>query len=102
VRIFTRENGLKSFLVKGARKPNASFKAGYFLPLTLVELVYRASAGEGLNFLKECRPWPILQAIRFDPVKAQVGVFMAEVFKKVIHEHHRDDVLFDFAQANGA
>ena len=49
VRIFSRELGLKSYIINGVRTQGAKSKAALYQPMTLLDLVVYEKEGAGLQ-----------------------------------------------------
>jgi DNA repair protein RecO (recombination protein O) len=92
VKIFTKNHGLKSFMVKGGAKKFSSI----FQALTYIEFTYYQKNEDQLANLYE----PVLvknfQEIYFDPIKQSVVFFETEFLKQCLHENQADIALFDF------
>lgn len=96
-RIYTREHGLVSFILKGGQSKKNS-RMAYLQPFTLVDLVYNRNEKRELQYLKEIGLGKRSQNIRFDVVKSTIAVFCAEVIQKSIAEQEANIELFDFVE----
>ncbi|MCB0571830.1 MAG: DNA repair protein RecO [Phaeodactylibacter sp.] len=94
--IFTEEKGLRSYLFSGVRSRNAKIKASLLQPMSLVEMVAYERQEKGLNRVRELQAAYVFQAIPFDLRKGAVGLFLAEIARKVIREPEENRPLFDF------
>lgn len=96
VKIFTREEGLQGFMVKGVGKKGGRFRNAYFFPLSQVEVVYsRTKPVAGLSFLKEIRSSYVYRNLYDDIRKSTVAMFLAEVMAKTITQSEQDHVFYD-------
>jgi len=95
-RVYTESLGLKSYLVKGARRPKSRQKANLLQPMSLLALEVYDSKKKSLHTIKEMRPMLLYQALPFDTLKGSVGLFLMEVLGKSVLEGERNPELFDF------
>ncbi len=95
VKLLTEQNGLQSFMVKGAYNKNAKIRAALFQPLTLLNVVRADSRGE-LGYLKEAGIEHAYRDIPINIVKNTVVLFVCELLSKTIQEAETDLELFDF------
>lgn len=96
VKIFTRELGLKSYIVNGVRSSGSKGKMALYQPLTLLELVVYDKEGAGLNRISEVKLSRAFQRIPFDFFRSGVAMFVGEVLGKSIYENYQNESLFDF------
>lgn len=95
-RVYTREMGARSFLLKGYRSRNGSRKYGFFQPLSEVEMVYVYRETRDIQAVSECRPLGMLHEVQTSPVKMALGLTMAEIFYDCVKEEEKNEQLYDF------
>ena len=95
VKLLTEQNGLQSFMVKGAYNKTAKIRAALFQPLTLLEIVSANSKGE-LGYLKEATVEYAYQNIPININKNAIVLFLCELLSKSIQESETDLELFVF------
>jgi len=95
VKLLTEEDGLQSFLIKGAFNKNSKIRAALFQPLTLLDIV-RARSRSDLGFLKEASVNTAYKSIPFDINKNAIVMFISELLSKSIQESETDTELFGF------
>ena len=95
VKLLTEQNGLRSFMVKGAFNKNAKIRAALFQPLTLLDIVSAKSRGE-LGYLKEASIEYAYRDIPINITKNTIILFICELLAKSIQETETDLELFDF------
>ncbi len=100
VRIFTRELGLKSYLVNGVRTQGKGSKAALYQPMTLLDLVAYSKETANLNRLSEVRLLKANQLIPFDFGRMGMAMFVSEVITKSIYENYQNEQLFDFLKSS--
>src|ERR1035437_3009949 len=76
-KIYTEQFGIQSYLIKGARRKNASIKVNLFQPQALLELVVYKKEKKQLQTLKEAGPEIHFASIPYDPAKASILFFLS-------------------------
>lgn len=94
VKCFTENHGLKSFLVQGGKKKYASL----IQALSPVEFTYNQRHDEQLCKMYELKAYLSIPEIRFDPVKASISFFEAEVLLQVLEDGMIDKHLYAFVE----
>ncbi len=96
-RIYTREMGMQSYLVRGVRKSKSRNRQMLFQPLTLVNLVaYHKDNKDGLQNIKEISLRHAYRHIPFDIHKTSLAIFLAEVLSHALKSQEYNYTLFDF------
>lgn len=98
VKIFTRELGLKSYLVNGVRTQGNKSKIALYQPMTILDLVVYNKEASGLQRISEARVHHANQLIPFDFTRTGLALFMTEVISRSIYENYQNETLFDFLQ----
>ncbi|GAB2477405.1 DNA repair protein RecO [Algoriphagus taiwanensis] len=98
VKIFTRELGLKSYLINGVRSQGKSSKMALYQPLTVLDLVVYDKENAGLQRVSEAKIQFPLQMIPFDFQRTGIALFMTEVINRSIYENYQNEYLFDFIE----
>ena len=101
VNIYTRCEGMQSFMVRGGVKPGGKFRSSCFFPLSQVEISYsRGKQGGGIPFLREIRLAHPYKEMYSDIRKSSVAFFLAEAMARFISQSEQDVFLYDkLAQA---
>src|ERR1035437_10581237 len=76
-KIYTEQFGIQSYLIKGAKRKNASIKANLFQPLALLELQVYKKEKKQLQTLKEAGAEIHFTSIHNDPAKASILFFLS-------------------------
>ena len=97
-RIFTRELGMQSYLVRGARKSRSKKKQMLFQPLTLVNMAVYHKDRDSLQHMKEVSLLEPYHSIPHDIGKSSQVLFLAEVFSHALKRQEAHHGLFDFLQ----
>lgn len=98
VKIFTRELGLKSYLVNGIRSQGKGSKIALYQPLTLLDLVVYDKETGGIQRISEAKISHPQQLIPFEFTRTSIALFITEVISRSIHEDYKNELLFDFIQ----
>jgi DNA repair protein RecO (recombination protein O) len=96
VRIFTRDLGLKAYLVNGVRSLGKGSKIALYQPLTLLDLVVYDKENTGLQRISEAKINTPQRLIPFDMVRTSLALFSTEVISRSILEGYENEELFDF------
>ncbi|SNS39702.1 DNA replication and repair protein RecO [Belliella buryatensis] len=98
VRIFTRELGLKSYIVNGVRVAKGKNKMALYQPLTILDLVVYDKESLSLNRISEAKLQYPYQQIPFDYIRSGIAMFVAEAISKSIYEGYQNEQLYDFLE----
>ncbi len=96
VKIYTKEEGLLSFIVKGVRGKKGKLRVAQFQTLNLLDLTYQQSKKSQLRFINDLKVSEPFTELLYDPVKRSVGIFIAELIQQCIKEQEQNQELFDF------
>ena len=98
VKIFTRELGLKSYIVNSVRTAKATSKIALYQPLSLLDLVVYDKENASLNRISEVKLSHAFQLIPFDFYRSGVAMFVGEVVGKAIYDNYQNEQLHDFLE----
>ncbi len=96
VRIFTRDLGLKAYLVIGVSSLGKGSKIALYQPLTLLDLVVYDKENTGLQRISEAKINSPQRLIPFDMARTSLALFATEVIGRSILEGYQNEELFDF------
>ncbi len=97
-RLYTREAGVKSFIVKGVHKSTAKPKIAYFQPLMVLDIVMETPLRSTLCYIKDAVVVGDAHRISGDIRKTSLALFISEVISKSIHEEEPNFQVFDFLE----
>lgn len=97
-RIFTEQFGMQSYIVNGVRSARAKGKSALFQPLSLLEMVVYHKSEKDIQRISEAKFLVSYQSIPFDPTKRAIGIFLMEVFSKVLRNESSNENLFKFIE----
>ncbi len=95
-RIFTRELGMQSYLVRGVRKSRSSRKQYLFQPLTMVQMVVSHKEKAGLNYIREIQLLDPYHTIPVEIKKTSLAIFLAEILSHALKNQEANEGLFLF------
>ena len=95
-KIFTEEQGLQTFIIKGVRSSKSKKKIGLFQALQLVKINATYSEKRGLQYLSEISVDEPTAIEKVNMHKNFIAVFIAEITAKVLQENERNIPLFNF------
>ncbi len=94
--VYTRDYGLKSYIVSGVRSKKNIGKANLFQPATMVNLTAYNSQGDKLSRIKEISYLNHYQNINQDVLVSCVSTFLIEVCRKSIIDSDPNEELYHF------
>ena len=95
IKLFVRELGLTSFIVRGGSKKN---KTNYFQQLSLLEIEFDFNSKRNLHYFKDFESKYNLKTIHTDFKKMGVIIFLSEVLSKILIHQQKDYQLYDFIE----
>lgn len=96
VDIFSRDLGLQSYLVNGARKPRAAMAASLFQVMNQLDLVVYHHDKSSLKRVKEVTPMKVYERISVDIRRSSIGVFLVEIIRSSLPHTEASEELFDY------
>lgn len=99
VKCFTKEEGVKSYLLRGILKAKkGKLKSAYFQPLTQLELTANHTNRDTLNSIREARVSYPYTTIHNSIVKQSIVLFLSEILNSIIQEEEQNDRLFHYLE----
>lgn len=100
-KLFTRQLGVRSYILKGVRKGGSKTKQNLLQPLRYLDLVVYNNPRSPINYLKEIAPHELvgqtsMPSMSDDAIRNAVLFFMTELLYKSLREEEPDMELFDF------
>lgn len=97
VKVFTREAGIQSFILKGAFSKKNRGKLALLENLTLIDLTFDDHR-EGIKYLNDIALHHPYSLIPFDMVRRTLFIFYNEILYKVLSDAPADSELYDFIE----
>jgi len=98
VRVFTREEGGISVLIKGMRRKKSGKQPVFFQPLYILDMELYNRQTDGLCLLKEFVPVFMPLGFGEDIRKTCVALFLGEILSAVIRDEQPNPPLFDYLE----
>ncbi len=96
VKIYTRQGGMQSFMLKSGSRSGGRFRSSCFFPLSQVEISYSsARPGAGMSYLSEVKIAYAYREMYADVRKSSVAFFLAEMMVRCITQSEQDEVFYD-------
>lgn len=95
-KVYTKDSGLGTFMVRTGKGKAALPKLGLLQPLSMVQIAYNKDDRKGIHTPKNIERERIHNTIPFDTVKTCLALFMAEVIARSIREEEQNKQLFEF------
>lgn len=96
LKIYTEQDGLLSFIVKGIRGKKGKLRMAQFQALNLLEIDYKQTGKSDLRFISDLKITDPFSGLLFDPIKRAVALFLAELIQSCIKEEEQNTELFLF------
>lgn len=95
-RIYTREFGMLSFMVKGIHSRKGAFRNVHFQPYTLCELVIYRKSNRELHSVRDIKTLASPGFETGDVKRSAVALFLAETVQGAVRNEEPDLQLFDY------
>ena len=97
VKVFTRKQGLKSYMLKGAFNHNSKNRAALFQNLNIISYVEVGKPKSGaLNYLKDAQLSLVYHSLPMVMNKSAIMMYVSELLSKTITEQEQNEALYDF------
>lgn len=94
-KIFTRQLGVRSYILKGVRSSRSRTKQNLLQPLSHVDLAVYDSPHTTINYIKDIHPATQYPNTATDSARMALVFFMNEVLYKVLHDDDPQAAIFD-------
>jgi DNA repair protein RecO (recombination protein O) len=96
VKVYTRESGLRSYIISGVRSKRSGNKAGLFQPLALIDFVVSGNESSKLSRITEISINQPYTNLPYNIIKSSLGMFINELLLHSFKEPHLDEDLYEF------
>ena len=96
-RVFTRQLGVRSYIIKGVRSRASRVKQNMLQPLTSLDMVVYDNHRGSINYIRELSPRRPQQPS--DPVAIALRMFMTEVLYRALREEEPLQELWDYVDS---
>ena len=99
VKVFTRESGLKSYMVKGAFNRNAKNRVALFQNLHLINYIEVSNPKKAtLGYMKDVQLKTVYHSLPFVMNKSAIVMYVSELLSKTLTEQEKNEPLYDFIE----
>ena len=99
VKVFTREFGLKSYMVKGAFNRNAKNRVALFQNLHLINYIEVGNTKKTtLGYMKDVQLKTVYHSLPFVMNKSAIVMYVSELLSKTLTEQEKNEPLYDFIE----
>lgn len=96
-RLYTKELGTQSFILKGIRKTRkGKLRISFFQPLTQLVIETNHKGKGSLEYIKEAQVIHPYITIHSSIVKSSITMFFSEVLSQILTEQQPDEELFEY------
>jgi DNA repair protein RecO (recombination protein O) len=96
-RLYTKELGLVSYLLKGILKSKkGKLRTAYFQPLTQLSIIAKHQEKRNLQILSEAKVIHSYKTIYTSVVKQSIVLFISEILTSAIQEEENNNLLYDY------
>ena len=102
VKVFTRQLGVRSYIIKGVRSRGGRVKQNLLQPLSCLDMVVYNNEKTDLNYVKELSQLlshSATQPLSYSPTQNALRFFMTEVLYKALREAEPMPALFDYVES---
>lgn len=97
VKVFTRKQGLKSYMLKGAFNRGSKNRAALFQNLNILSYVEVGNPkSHTLNYLKDAQLAMVYHSLPLVMNKSAIMMYVSELLSKTITEQEQNEALYDF------
>lgn len=97
VKVFTRQHGMKSYMLKGAYNHSSKNRAALFQNLNVISYVeVNTPKSNNLNYLKDAQLATVYHSLPFVMNKSAIMMYVSELLSKTITEQEQNEALYDF------
>lgn len=98
VKIFTKEFGVKSYILKGSRKTKSKLRSNIFQPLYILELEAYNNPKRDLQIITEAKVYYDLTPLFSNIKKTTLAFFISDIINQCLREEEKNEELYDFIQ----
>lgn len=99
VKLFTKTDGLRSYLLRGILKSKkGKLRASFFLPLTILDIEAIHKNKGALERIKEAKVAVSFTNLHTNPIKSALVFFIAEILKNTIKEEETNAELYEYLE----
>lgn len=97
-KIYTREFGIRTYILQSVRKGKSAIKPSMVQPLSIILMDVYEKPNSNIQRVKEIKSGHLLLNIQSSMVKKSIAMFLLEVLNQCIVEENCENELFDFLE----
>lgn len=94
--LYTREYGIRSFLITGFRSARSRGKHSYFQPLSIIDIIFFYRENRDLHKITDSKVNHLLLEAQTNPVKLSLGLAIIEIFFDTVKEEEQNEEMYQF------
>lgn len=98
VKLYTRQAGLQTYMVKGTRSHGSRNRVAFFQPMTFLRFVQnsRPQKANGMAYLKDPEVDYVYQSIHQEMNKSAILIYLAELLSHTLTQQEPNEALYQF------
>lgn len=97
VKIFTRDKGLQTFMVKGVRGKTSKYRAALFQPLTFLRFVPNAKpTNSGIGYIKDIDVIYSMHSTSSSMTKSAIVIYLMDLLSHTLTQQEGNEPLYNF------
>ena len=98
VKILTKEFGVKSYIIKGSRKPKSKLRSNLFQPLYILELEAYNNPKKDLQLVSEAKIDYDLTPLFSEIKKTTLAFFISDIINQCLREEEKNEEIYEFIE----
>lgn len=94
--VYTREYGIRTFIIKTYRSSRSRNRYSFFQPLSVIDIIYFYKENRDLHSINESKTAVLLHEVQSHPVKLSLALAMVEIFYDCVKEEEQNLPLYEF------
>jgi DNA repair protein RecO (recombination protein O) len=97
VKIFTLDNGLQTFMVKGVRGKTSKNRAAFFQPMTFLRFVQNNRPSKsGIGYIKDIELFYAYRSLATTMNKSAILIYLSDLLSHTLTQQERNEPLYHF------
>lgn len=97
VKVFTLDNGLQSFMVKGVRGKNPNNRAAFFQPMTFLRFVQNSRLSRSrIGYIKDIELVFSCRSVAASVNKSAILIYLSDLLSHTLTQQERNESLYHF------
>ena len=97
VKMFTLENGLQTFMVKGVRGKSSKNRVAFFQPMTFLSFVQNSKPTKsGIGYIKDIELIYVYRSVPTTMTKSAILIYLSDLLSHTLTQQERNEPLYRF------